>query len=60
MLVITRLPEEGFTIGGDLITVKVLHVVGSRVYLGIDAPKELEILRDNVKNSRPKIKEEVL
>ena len=44
MLVLTRKPSESIRIG-DRITVTVLEVLGNRVRLGIDAPREIPVLR---------------
>lgn len=47
MLVITRKEGEGLAIG-DEINVKVLGVDGTRVRLGIEAPKHVTILRREI------------
>ncbi|MCX7976593.1 MAG: carbon storage regulator CsrA [Bellilinea sp.] len=47
MLVLTRRVDESITIG-DTITVTVLAVEGDRVKLGITAPREVLILRQEV------------
>jgi len=47
MLVLSRKAGEGIKIGGK-ITVTVLEVSGERVRLGIDAPKELTVLRQEL------------
>jgi len=44
MLVLSRKAGEGIKIGGTII-VTVLETSGDRVRLGIDAPKELTVLR---------------
>ncbi len=51
MLVFERYPEESFTLhtSDGVITVRVLGYKGYRVYLGIDAPKSVAILRDDAK-----------
>jgi carbon storage regulator len=46
MLILTREAEEGLTIG-DNIRVVVVSVIKGKVRLGIEAPKELPIIRDN-------------
>lgn len=46
MLVLERRAGESVCIG-DQIVVKVLRVIGSRVELGIEAPKSVPILRDD-------------
>lgn len=47
MLVLTRRHGEGVTIGPD-IRVVVLSIKGGQVRLGIDAPKNVEVHRDEV------------
>ena len=47
MLVLTRRTEESVVIGGN-ITVTVLGVEGEKVKLGIDAPREVTILRSEL------------
>ena len=50
-LVITRKPGQSFTIGND-ITITVLENTqknSKAIRLAIDAPKELSILRDDIK-----------
>jgi len=47
MLVLTRKPGQSIMIG-DGIEVQVLSVAGEKVRLGITAPKEVGIFRDEV------------
>lgn len=47
MLKLTRQRGEGFTIGAG-IRIKVLKVVKGIVHIGIDAPKDQVIARDDV------------
>lgn len=47
MLVLTRKAGEGIVIGDD-ITIKVVEVKGGGVRIGIDAPKECKIYRQEV------------
>ncbi len=47
MLVLTRKVEQGLVIAGD-IHVKILGIDGNRVKVGIAAPKEIPILRDEL------------
>lgn len=47
MLVLSRKTGEEIKIGGK-ITVSVTRIQGNRVYLGIDAPQEVEIRRSEV------------
>lgn len=50
MLVLTRRPNESFFVG-DNVNIRVLEVKGSQVKIGIDAPREIQIVRDDVKSS---------
>jgi len=50
MLVLTRKPGEKIHIGGD-ITIIVVNVKGTKIRLGIDAPKEVAVLRAELKES---------
>ena len=47
MLVITRKPSESFIIGDD-IKVNILEINGDKVKVGIDAPKDIRIVRSEV------------
>lgn len=47
MLVLTRGKDEGIQIGAD-VRIVVLSVSGDQVRLGIEAPREKSILRDEV------------
>lgn len=47
MLILTRKPGESIIIG-DNIEIKVLEVSDSRVKVGIDAPREVKVLRKEV------------
>lgn len=47
MLVLARKVDEGITIGDDIV-VKVISVENGVVKLGIDAPKNVSILRDEL------------
>jgi carbon storage regulator len=44
MLVLTRKADEALIIG-DTVVVKVLSVRGNKVSLGIEAPKDVKVLR---------------
>ncbi len=47
MLVLTRKAGEGLIIGDD-ITIKIVEIKGGGVRIGIDAPKESKIYRQEV------------
>ena len=47
MLALTRKKNEAIIIDGN-IEVKVLEIVGDKVKLGISAPKEIDIYREEV------------
>ena len=47
MLVLTRKPGERIVIGEN-ITVTVLAVEGSRIRLGVEAPKEIAVMREKL------------
>ena len=51
MLILTRKVGEMIRIG-DAVTVRVLEVRGSQVRLGIDAPADVRIFREEVYRSR--------
>lgn len=51
MLVLTRKTEESIIIGDD-VEVMVLGVSGDKVRIGISAPREVEVFRKEVKESR--------
>jgi carbon storage regulator CsrA len=51
MLVLTVLAGSGVTLtldNGELVRVKIVRVTGNKVRLGIDAPPDVDILRDRV------------
>ena len=47
MLVLSRLESQGIRIGNDIV-ITVVRIEGHSVRLGIDAPRELLILREEV------------
>ncbi|QHS31073.1 carbon storage regulator (plasmid) [Piscirickettsia salmonis] len=51
MLVLTRKSGQEIFVGKD-ITIKVLSVVNGQVRIGIDAPQEVQIQRDDVRKDR--------
>ena len=52
MLVLARRSGEGLTIGN--IRIVVLGVHNKKVRLGIKAPKEVPVVRDEAKNKEPR------
>jgi len=48
MLILTRRPGERVVIGPDIITVTVLGVFRGQVRLGIDAPPDVSVHREEV------------
>ena len=58
MLILTRRVQEALMIG-DNVTVTVLSVKGNQVRLGIDAPRDVEVHREEiyhrVNNSQPEL-----
>lgn len=56
MLILTRRPGESISVGDD-ITVTVLSINGNQARIGIDAPRNIEIERDDIKH-RPTTQEE--
>lgn len=53
MLMMTRKPGEGFRIGEN-VRVVVTGVAEGCAKIGVDAPREIEILRDNAKKKAAK------
>ncbi len=53
MLVISRHIGSSLKIGND-ITVTVLNISGNQVRIGIEAPKEIAVVRDDAINKEPK------
>jgi carbon storage regulator len=47
MLVLSRKPEERIVID-ERITITILEIHGDRIRIGIDAPKEVPILREEL------------
>jgi len=50
MLILTRRNNERIFIG-DNIVLSILTIEGNRVKVGIDAPKDVTILREEIKNT---------
>jgi carbon storage regulator len=48
VLVLTRRPNQSIVIGGGEIVITVLEVRGDQVRLGIKAPREVQVHRDEV------------
>jgi carbon storage regulator len=53
MLVISRNLGSSLFIG-DKITVTILNITGNQVRIGIEAPKEISIVRDDAVHKQPK------
>ena len=47
MLILTRKSDESIIIGNN-IKIKVLRVQGNQVHIGIDAPRELSVYREEI------------
>ncbi len=47
MLILTRKTEQGIVIAGDIV-VRVLSIEGERVKIGIDAPRAISVLREEL------------
>ncbi|MCL2340242.1 MAG: carbon storage regulator CsrA [Proteobacteria bacterium] len=47
MLVLTRKPGEGIMIG-DTVTIKIIEMKGGGVRIGIDAPRDTKIYRQEI------------
>ncbi|HCS13984.1 MAG: carbon storage regulator [Zetaproteobacteria bacterium CG06_land_8_20_14_3_00_59_53] len=51
MLILTRKKDETMVVGHD-VTVKVLSVSGNQVKIGIEAPREVSIMRDELLDAK--------
>ena len=49
MLILTRRSNERIFIGDDIV-LSILAIEGKRVKIGIDAPKDVSILREEIRN----------
>ncbi len=58
MLVLSRKPTERIEIG-DNVVVTVLEIRGNKVRIGIDAPKEVHVLRSELKEVLPSVPSDV-
>ena len=47
MLILSRRPGESITIGDDVV-ITVVSVNGNQIRLGINAPREVRVLRDEI------------
>ncbi|MGE5543438.1 MAG: carbon storage regulator CsrA [Bacillota bacterium] len=47
MLILTRKPDEAILIGED-IRITIVEIQGDKVKLGIEAPRELSVLREEI------------
>jgi carbon storage regulator len=50
MLILSRRVGEGFVIGNDIV-VKIVEVSGNQIRLGISAPREIRVLREEIYNA---------
>ena len=50
MLILSRRVGECITIGNDIV-VKVVEISGNQIRLGIDAPREVRVLREEIINA---------
>lgn len=57
MLILARRPGEKLVINDD-ITITILEFNGSQVRMGIDAPKEVKVYREEVYHRMQSLKEE--
>jgi carbon storage regulator len=53
MLVLTRKENESIVIDGGQITFTILRIRGNQISVGIQAPKEVSVLRAELKGSGP-------
>jgi len=54
MLVISRKPSQRIFIGKD-ICITVVEINRGKIRLGIEAPREVEIVREEIKPARPTV-----
>ena len=47
MLVLTRRPGESIVVGSDIV-VTVIEIKGGQVRIGIDAPREVDVYREEI------------
>jgi carbon storage regulator len=50
MLILTRRPHQAVIIGAE-IEIKVLDIIGDRVRIGITAPREVKVLRQELQQN---------
>ena len=48
MLILTRRPAESIVIGDEVIRITVLSVKGNQVRIGVDAPDDVEVHREEI------------
>ena len=53
MLVLTRKESQSILIDGGQITLTILRIRGNQISVGIEAPKEVSVLRGELKTSGP-------
>ena len=50
MLILTRKPSESIIIGDNVIKFKILTVKGQQVRIGVEAPKDIPVHREEIYN----------
>ena len=53
MLILTRKPQEGLILDDGRVWIRILEVTGSRVKLGVEAARDVSIVRDELMPHRP-------
>ena len=48
MLILTRKPQEGLILDDGRVWIRILEVTGSRVKVGVEAPRDVSIVRDEL------------
>ncbi len=48
MLILTRKPQEGIILDDGRVWIRILEVTGSRVKLGVEASRDVSIVRDEL------------
>ena len=48
MLILTRKPQEGLILDDGRVWIRILEITGSRVKLGVEASRDVSIVRDEL------------